>query len=88
MPDAEHSGSPTQRLSSLEDGSMSTGQRIGLLETSVLRLADRIDRIESWRDELHGAMALVKFTLGTSIISAALAIITLIALIATGGKTP
>jgi hypothetical protein len=63
------------------DGSLSVGQRIGLVETTLIRHADRIDRLEGWRDELHGAMALLKFTLGTSIVSGLIAIITLVGLI-------
>jgi hypothetical protein len=66
------------------DGFLSVGQRIGLLETSVIRNAERIDRLEGWKDELHGAMYLVKFTLGTSILSALIAIAALVSIIVTG----
>ena len=63
------------------DGGLTTGQRIGLLETSVLHLVNRVDAIESWRDELRGAMALLRFTLGTSIVTGTLAIVSLILLL-------
>lgn len=75
-------------MNDVHDGSLSVGQRIGLLETNVIALANRIDGIESWRDELRGAMALVKFTLGTSIVTGLLAGITIIYLLANGGKNP
>ena len=68
----------------MHDGFLTVGQRIGLLETTVLRNAEHIDRLESFQDELHGAMALVKFTLGTSILSAVLAVLALASFIATG----
>lgn len=63
------------------DGSISVGQRIGLVETALIRHADRIDRLEGFRDEFHGAMALVRFTLGTSILSGVIAIVTLVGLV-------
>ena len=64
------------------DGGLTVGQRIGLLETSVVHLNQRIDAIEGWRDELRGAMALVRFTLGTSIVSGTVAIVSLVLLLA------
>lgn len=73
---------------SVPDGGLTVGQRIGLLETTMLRHEDRIDRMESWRDELIGAMHLVKFTLGTSIVSGVLAVVTLVLLIVNSGGRP
>lgn len=63
------------------DGGLTTGQRIGLLETAVINLGNRVDQIESWRDELRGAMALVKFTLGTSILTGTVAIVSIVFLL-------
>jgi len=71
-----------------DDGSLTVGQRIGQVETAVIGLGNRVDTLESWRDELRGAMALVKFTLGTSILTGALATITLILLILDGMGRP
>lgn len=86
MPGTEYQASAAQRIGLLEDGSLSTGQRIGLLETTVIRQGDRIDRLEGWRDELRGAMSLVKITLGTSILSAIVAILAILAFVS--GATP
>jgi hypothetical protein len=63
------------------DGSLSVGQRIGIVETTLIRHEQRIDLLEGWRDELRGAMALLKFTLGTSILSGLIAIVTLVGLV-------
>jgi len=63
------------------DGYLSVGQRIGLVETALIRQGEKIDQLEGWRDELRGAMALVKFTLGTSIVTGVIAVITLIGLV-------
>ncbi|MFN8631218.1 MAG: hypothetical protein U0838_13145 [Chloroflexota bacterium] len=68
------------------DGGLSVGQRIGLLETTVIRHGDRIDRLESWQDELRGAMALMKITLGTSIVGGIASIIAIIALLSGASK--
>lgn len=65
------------------DGYLTVGQRIGIVETRVLNNENRIDSLESWRDEFRGALMLVKVTLGTSILSGVVAIVTL-ALFATG----
>lgn len=70
------------------DGGLTVGQRIGQLETAVVGLSARVDGIESWRDELRGAMALVKFTLGSSIIAAVISVLTILALIAQNGGHP
>ena len=43
---------------------------------------------EGWRDGLRGAMALLKFTLGTSLVSGLLAIVTLIVLLVHSGGRP
>jgi hypothetical protein len=64
-----------------DSGGLTVGQRIGNLETAVISNSNRIDALESWRDELHGAMGLVKFTLGTSIVTGMLAITSLILLL-------
>lgn len=40
----------------------------------VLDHDSRIDDLESWQDELRGAMTLVKLTFGTSIVTALLVI--------------
>ena len=63
------------------DGGLTVGQRIGHVETAVVGLSNRVDLLEGWRDELRGALALLKFTLGTSVISGLLAIVTLIVLL-------
>lgn len=55
--------------------------RVGLLETAVIRLTGEVSDIKEWRAELRGAMALIKFTLGTSILSGLIAIITLVGLV-------
>lgn len=60
------------------------GQRIGLLETAVIQHGNRIDAIEDWRSELKGAFSLVKFALGTSIVSMILGLAAIAALIAAG----
>lgn len=41
----------------------------------------KIDSLMSWRSELRGAMALVKITLGASIVSGLVSIITIFALL-------
>lgn len=66
------------------DGGLTVGQRIGHVETAVVGLSNRVDLLEGWRDELRGALALLKFTLGTSVISGLLAIVTLIVLLVNG----
>ena len=55
--------------------------RVGLLETAVIRLTGEVADIREWRAELRGAMQLVKFTLGTSILSGLIAIVTLVGLV-------
>ena len=66
------------------DGGLTVGQRISHVETAVVGLSNRVDLLEGWRDELRGALALLKFTLGTSVISGLLAIVTLIVLLVNG----
>jgi hypothetical protein len=70
------------------DGGITVGQRIAGVETAVVGLSNRVDLLEGWRDELRGAMALLKFTLGTSLVSGLLAIVTLIVLLVTSGGRP
>jgi hypothetical protein len=70
------------------DGGLTVGQRIGHVETAVVGLSNRVDLLEGWRDELRGALALLKFTLGTSLISGLLAIVTLIVLLVNGSGRP
>lgn len=41
-----------------------------------------IESLKAWRSELRGALMLVKFTLGASLVSGAIATVTLIALVA------
>jgi hypothetical protein len=60
------------------DGGLTVGQRIGHVETAVVGLSNPGDLLEGWRDELRGALALLKFRLGTSLVSGLLAIVTLI----------
>jgi hypothetical protein len=69
-------------------GGLSVGQRIRGVETAVVSLTTRVDMLEGWRDELRGAMALLKFTLGTSLVSGLLAIVTLIVLLLNAGGRP
>ena len=66
------------------DGGLPVGQRISHVETALVGLSNRVDLLEGWRDELRGALALLKFTLGTSVISGLLAIVTLIVLLVNG----
>lgn len=47
------------------------------------RVEGRVDSLESTRDQFRGAAAIVKIAFGTSIISAILSVLTLIALVAT-----
>jgi len=63
------------------DGGLTVGQRIGNVETAVIANSNRIDKLESWQDQLRGAMYLVKFTLGTSILSSVVAIVSLVLLV-------
>ncbi len=63
------------------DGSLSAGQRIGLLETAHIELAGRVDRLEGWRDEFRGAFGLIKFITGASLITSIVAITTLLLLL-------
>lgn len=49
----------------------------------VLDHEHRLSMMEEWRTELRGAMKLVKITLGTSIASATIAIVTLIEILNT-----
>jgi hypothetical protein len=70
------------------NGGLSVGQRIGGVETAVVSLTTRVDMLDGWRDELRGAMALLKFTLGTSLVSGLLAIVTLIVLFLNSGGRP
>ena len=70
------------------DGGLTVGQRIAGVETAVVGLTSRVDVLEGWRDELRGAMALLKFTLGTSLVSGLLAIVTLIVLLVNSGGRP
>ena len=70
------------------DGGLTVGQRIAGVETAVVGLSNRVDLLEGWRDELRGAMALLKFTLGTSLISGLLAIVTLVVLLVNSAGRP
>ena len=79
---------PTGSRSTAFDGGLTVGQRIAGVETAVVGLSNRVDLLEGWRDELRGAMALLTFTLGTSLVSGRLAIVTLIVLLVTSGGRP
>ena len=70
------------------DGGLTVGQRIAGVETAVVGLSNRVDLLEGWRDELRGALALLKFTLGTSLISGLLAIVTLVVLLVNSAGRP
>ena len=70
------------------DGGLTAGQRIAGVETAVVGLSNWVDLLKGWRDELRGAMALLKFTLGTSLISGLLAIATLVVLLVNSGGRP
>jgi hypothetical protein len=70
------------------DGGLTVGQRIAGVETAMVGLSNRVDLLEGWRDELRGALALLKFTLGTSLISGLLAIVTLVVLLVNSGARP
>ena len=59
------------------DGSLSVGQRIGQVESAVIGLANRVDKLESWRDELQGMTLIVKAIFGTSILTGIVALLTL-----------
>lgn len=65
MPDTEADGS-------------SIPYRVGLLETTVIRHSSEIADLKEWRAELRGAMALVKFTLGTSVLTGIVAVVSLV----------
>lgn len=79
---------PTGSRPAAFDGGLTVGQRIGHVETAVVALSNRVDLLEGWRDELRGALALLKFTLGTSLISGVLAIVTLVVLLVNSGGRP
>jgi hypothetical protein len=83
---------PDDTTKAVEAG-MSLGQWLGRVETKVdnldtkidgrfERVESRVDSLESWRDQLRGAASIVKIAFGTSIISAVLSVLTLIALVA------
>lgn len=74
--DAEQTSYTTHLLAAAESMSRSSRHE-GLLTT----LDARLEAIETWRHELLGAMRLVKLAMGTSVISALAAIITLVGLI-------
>lgn len=81
-------GEPTGNRPAAFDGGLTVGQRIGHVETAAVALSNRVDLLEGWRDELRGALALLKFTLGTSLISGLLAIVTLVVLLVNSGGRP
>lgn len=54
----------------------------------VLQHDADIESLKAWRSELRGALALVKITLGTSLVSGLLAVIALAALIANAVPRP
>jgi len=55
--------------------------RVGLLETAVIGHGTRLDSLEDWRAELRGAFRLVTLTLGASILSSVVAVVSLLALV-------
>lgn len=72
---------------------MTLGQWLGRVEQKVdtldgkidgrfERVEGRVDSLESWRDQIRGATSIVKIAFGTSIVSALLSVLTLIALVA------
>jgi hypothetical protein len=65
-----------------------SGQSAVSVRTMVLQHDADIESLKAWRSELRGALALVKITLGTSLVSGLLAVIALAALIANAVPRP
>ena len=86
--DAMAADEPTGSRPAQFDGGLTVGERIAGVETAVVGLSNRVDLLEGWRNELRGTMALLKFTLGTSLISGLLAIVTLVVPLMNSGGRP
>lgn len=65
---------------SASDGGLTVGQRIGQLETAMIGIANRVDKIEQRNERYDGRVdviiAIGKWILGTSLVGTGLALVT------------